>query len=433
MDAGLNGGAAAKGGKAPSLPHIRFVRYNRSMNAVCLVFDRLHAGYLGAYGNAWIETPALDRLASRSLVFDRALVDSPQLERLYRSYWQGRHALCPAAEESRPSLAALLREAGVSTALVTDERQVAQHPLAVDFDALVEIDPPWQPQGVDDIEQTHFARCFVQIIEWLEDAREPFLLWCHLGGLGTTWDAPLRFREAYREEGDPPLPASADVPERMLPPDHDPDERLVISQSYAGQVALLDTCLGAMLEFFDGQAASRETLLSIVSARGFPLGEHRRVGPCDDALYGELVNMPWMLRFPDAAGAAVRSQALAEPSDLWATLLDWWHIQGVPASPTGRSVMPIVRGDADVLRDRLCLAAGAERAIRTPAWHLCAGEEPELFAKPDDRWEVNNVATRCPDVVEGLQEALKQYEQAISAGTGLALPPLSDVLRNGYE
>ena len=67
--------------------------------------------------------------------------------------------------------------------------------------------------------------------------------------------------------------------------------------------------------------------------------------------------------------------------------------------------------------DRLCLVAGAERAIRTPAWHFRGGDEPELFAKPDDRWEVNNVATRCPDVVEGLQEALRQYEGAISAGT----------------
>jgi arylsulfatase A-like enzyme len=52
------------------------------MNAVCMIIDRLHAGYVGAYGNAWIETPALDRLASRSVVFDRALIDSPQLERL---------------------------------------------------------------------------------------------------------------------------------------------------------------------------------------------------------------------------------------------------------------------------------------------------------------------------------------------------------------
>ena len=67
------------------------------MNAVCLVIDRLHAGYVGAYGNTWIETPALDRLASQSLLLDQALVDSPDLERLYRSYWQGWHALVPAA------------------------------------------------------------------------------------------------------------------------------------------------------------------------------------------------------------------------------------------------------------------------------------------------------------------------------------------------
>ena len=67
------------------------------MNAICLVFDRLHAGYVGAYGNSWIDTPWLDRLASQSLLLDCALVDSPDLERLYRSYWQGWHALCPAA------------------------------------------------------------------------------------------------------------------------------------------------------------------------------------------------------------------------------------------------------------------------------------------------------------------------------------------------
>jgi arylsulfatase A-like enzyme len=401
------------------------------MNAICLVLDRLHAGYVGAYGNSWMETPALDRLASRALVFDRALVDSPQLERLYRSYWQGRHALCPAVEEARPSLAALLREAGVSTALMTDEPQVARHPLAVDFDELVEIDPPWQPQNAGEIEQTHFARCFVQTIEWLEAAREPFLLWCHFGGLGTTWDAPLRFRQSYWEEGDPPPPSSADVPERMLPPDHDPDERLGIAQSYAGQVTLLDTCLGAMLEFFDGQPASRETLLSLISARGFPLGEHRRVGACDDALYGELVAVPWMLRFPDAAGAALRSQALVEPSDLWATLLAWWRKSDVPASPTARSLMPLARQDADALRDRVCLGGGGGRAICTPAWYLRAGDEPELFAKPDDRWEVNNVVSRCREVVEGLQEALRQYEQALSTGAVSALPPLGEMLLSG--
>ncbi len=423
------------GGKSRWLAFDRPTRYNRGMSAICFVVDRLHAGYLGAYGNTWIETPALDQLASRSFVLDQALVDSPQLERLYRSYWQGWHAMCPAPPESRPALAALLREAGVTTALLTDEPQVARHPLAVDFDELIEIDPPWQPQNAGKIEQTHFAKCFVQIIEWIEAARGPFLLWCHLGGLGTTWDAPLKFREAYCEQGDPQPPDSADVPDRMLPADHDPDELLGIVQSYAGQVTLLDTCLGAMLEFLEGLPAGRfakKTLLALCSARGFPLGEHRRVGPCDDALFGELVHVPWMMYFPDAAGAAARHRALVEPADLWATLLDWWGVDAAPPSPTAGSVMPIVRQEAEMLRDRLCITgSGAERAIRTPAWYLRASDEPELFAKPDDRWEVNNVASRCREVVECLQDALVQYERTLSAGRVSDLPPLGDLLLNG--
>ena len=66
------------------------------MNAICLVIDRLHTGFLGAYGNTWIETPAFDRLAAESFLFDQMLVDSPQLGPLYRSFWQGCHALAPA-------------------------------------------------------------------------------------------------------------------------------------------------------------------------------------------------------------------------------------------------------------------------------------------------------------------------------------------------
>jgi hypothetical protein len=402
------------------------------MNAICLVLDRLHTGYVGAYGNSWIETPSFDRLASQSFLFDRALIDSPELPQLYRSYWQGWHALCPAAPDSRPSLPSLLGQAGVTTVLLTDEPQIARHPLATEFDELIEIDPPWQPHGAKAVERTHFGRCFAQIIDWLQSSRGPFLLWCHLGGLGTTWDAPLTFRAAYCEQGDPPPPDRADVPDRMLPAEYDPDELLGIVQSYSGQMTLLDTCLGAFLDFFYGLPISSETLLTITSARGFPLGEHGRVGPCDGALFGETVHVPWLMQFPDAAGAAVRSQALVEPADLWASLLDWWGVADLPHAPTAESLLRLVRQDVVSLRDRLGIAGShAQRAIRTPAWYLRGRLEPELYAKPDDRWEINNVASRCQDVVESLQDVLTQYELALPDGRISALPPLGDVLLTG--
>ena len=116
------------------------------MNVICLAIDRLHAGYLGPYGNTWIETPAIDRLAAESMVFDQVMIDTPTLDRLYRSYWQGWHAMCLPPPNDRPSLPELLRDAGVGTALMTDERLLAEHPLAVQFDDLVVIDPPWQPE-----------------------------------------------------------------------------------------------------------------------------------------------------------------------------------------------------------------------------------------------------------------------------------------------
>lgn len=412
------------------------------MNAICLIVDRLHAGYLGAYGNSWIKTPAVDRLACEAAVFDQALIDSPLLENYCRSAWHGLHALYPhpqaesrqavAPPQDRPTLAAMLREAGATSALLTDERLVARHPLAVDFDDLIEVDPPWQAQGAAEIEQTHLAKCFVQVLDWLGSVRDPFLLWCHLGGLGTTWDAPLEFRRHYWEPGDPEPPASADVPDRMLPEDHDPDELLGIVQSYAGQVSLLDTCIGVLLDFLQGSPLGKETLLVVTSARGFPLGEHRRVGACDEALYGELVQAPLLIRFPDLLGAASRNLALVEPADLWATLLDWWGISERPGSPTAESLLPMVREDRPAMRDRLCLRGSAiERAIRTPAWFLRAASRPELFAKPDDRWEVNDVAIRCQEVIECLLDAAAQYEQTIPTGRVADLPPLSEVLLSG--
>jgi hypothetical protein len=66
--------------------------------------------------------------------------------------------------------------------------------------------------------------------------------------------------------------------------------------------------------------------------------------------------------------------------------------------------------------------------MRTPAWYLRAGGQPQLFVKPDDRWEINDVVSRCPGIVEGLQTALTQYELALPAARISQLPPLSPAL-----
>ncbi len=404
------------------------------MNSLCLVLDGLHSGYVGAYGNSWIETPSLDRLATEAFLLDQYWLDSPRLDLLYRSHWLGRHALEPHEEESpQNALAAMISSRGVATTLASDEADVLSHRLGQGFQQRLALPTvaAMGPAGAWD--ETHLARCFAELVDWLEKAAEPLLLWCHLGSLTRTWDAPYALRAQYAADEDPPPPEGAEVPSLVLEEDYDPDRLLGITQSYAGQVTLLDTCLGALLDWLDESEVGKATQLTLMAGRGFPLGEHLHVGG-NSVGYGELLHVPVMLRFPDGAGAAARSGALIEPADVWATLLDWWEIGNRPGWGRGRSLLPLVRDEVDQVRDRLCIGApGDSAAIVTPAWYGRFGEEPELYLKPDDRWEFNDVSRRCPEIVELLESALGAGREGILSRRADDLEPLEPRLVYGVE
>lgn len=408
------------------------------MNAIFLAIDRLSAGYLGAYGNAWIQTPALDRLACESIVCEHAWSESPRLEGFYRALWMGTHPLAKDNSATPTmSLPQRLLQAGVASALLTDEWAVAENPLSDCFDDLVYVEREKMQPAADDatdagVEQTHTAACFARIIDWLEEPRGPFFLSCHLAGLGKLWDAPYEFRLQYAEEDDPPPPAGASPPQLLLAEDYDPDALLGITQSYAGEVSALDACIGALWEFLDESKLADDTLLAIFSPRGYPLGEHRRVGPCDEALFGETLHVPLMLRFPDRLAAAVRSQALVTPADLGPTLLDHLGLLQADQFTTARSLMPLVRGEADVVRDRICAAGVAEgMAIRVPSWYFRREDGQSLFAKPDDRWEFNDVADRCPEIAASLCAAADEFKSHLQSGDPAELSPLDEALIAG--
>jgi len=405
------------------------------MNAICLVMDRLHGGLVGAYGNTWIRTPALDRLAAEGFVCDQVFIESPELERLYEGYWLGRHAMGPPTPgDASESLPALLSAQSSHTMLLTDDPHVAGHRLSGSFQEIVELDLPESCAPAQKVDQTQLARCFAQAVELIETAREPFLLLCHFRSLGTVWDAPAEFRLAYREQGDPEPSATAQVPDLVLPADYDPDELLAWSMAYAGQVSLLDACMAALRECLLTTAAGQRTLLAVTSARGFPLGEHRRVGVCDEALYGELVQVPLLLRFPDGQGAADRTPSLVQPSDLWPTLLEWLGVPPATPTPPAQSLMPLVRGERDALRDRVGIRGHeAERAMVTAAWYLRHASKAELYLRPDDRWQANDVANRCPDTAHALDCVLSQYEEALQSSQASCLPPLDPSLASGPE
>ena len=413
------------------------------LSAVVLSIDRLGAGHLGPYGNTWLPTPHFNRLASQSILCETTLCDSPDLSAAFRAWWTGRHFAEPNADAG-DSLIAQARERGLTTLLITDDAEVTRFPLADQFDEHLLVEPLDSAACAEAIEETGLFHLFQAAIEALAERPQPLLAWIHTRGMAGPWDAPYEFRTALADEDDPAPPTFVTPPEQRAATGFDPDEVLGYVHAYGGQVQLVDECLGRLLDALDAHPQRDYGLLAVTSPRGYPLGEHGRVGPCDGALYNELVHVPLLVRLPRAGATdsdkptrefprqLAQIQRPTQPADLCATLIETCGWGVVPPQYAARNIAAAPATGND--RRPVALIHGPQqRALRTPAWYLResaddSGPNQELFAKPDDRWEVNEVASRCGDITPLLAAEQQSYEQALASGSSSALPPLADSL-----
>ena len=101
------------------------------MRVLVITARGLRADYLGCYGNQWIGTPALDRLAAEGVVFDRHYADRPEPGESSRAWRTGRHAYptAPGAEDApratSPDLLQLLAGQSIPAVRVADPRVAA--------------------------------------------------------------------------------------------------------------------------------------------------------------------------------------------------------------------------------------------------------------------------------------------------------------------
>jgi hypothetical protein len=121
-----------------------------------------------------------------------------------------------------------------------------------------------------------------------------------------------------------------------------------------------------------------------------------------------------------------------QPADLFATLGNWLANadQSAPQPcPTHESRTLLSARDDSEPRRKLAIARSStgETALATPAWFVRAPAPPvpdaetdarklELYVKPDDRFEANEVSDRCHEIVEEYREAVQALESALEQG-----------------
>ena len=108
-----------------------------------------------------------------------------------------------------------------------------------------------------------------------------------------------------------------------------------------------------------------------------------------------------------------------------------------PEDVHGGDLLSLVRGFVPKLRDYACLGMDVEEfAIRTHEWHLVVPVEVdpddpprgvELYRKPEDRWDQNDVAEQNPEVAEHLELTLHRFVAALRLGGPLEPPAMWSV------
>ena len=398
-------------------------------SAVVIVVDGLGAGWTGPYGNTWIETPGLNQLAAQSVLAETLIADASDVAGAYRAYWSGRHALAAASPISQ-SLVDLAAAGGLQTLLITDERAVATHPLARGFAKQTFFEPPAATSSARAIEKTALFQFFANAAAALADCDRASLVWLHSRGLTGCWDAPLEYRNQFADEDDPPPPAFVAPPTRTLSANGDPDVLLGLSQACAGQVVLLDQCIEMFLDAVSAHPILRDCPLVFTSPRGYPLGEHLHVGHSPGSLYGEFLHVPLFFRLSQQDHALARLRQIAQPHDLFATIAHVCSWSSTTTLPPG--ILAELTAAAAPPEAAYSIAAN-QRSIRTPAWFLRESlhedqKRFELFAKPDDRFEANEISGRCPRIVEMLADRLDEFSASAAQDPPTEIAPLAEPL-----
>ncbi|GIW92321.1 MAG: hypothetical protein KatS3mg110_0362 [Pirellulaceae bacterium] len=386
-----------------------------SRKALVVMLDGLSPAFLGPYGATWVETPAWNELAAEGFLFDFAWTISASLQDIYQGYWQAaRYRAGPPGSPLHAApfhLARCMSEHSVRTVLATDEPSLAESGLAQEFEERHFFDVSANRSAATDCQETAVGQCLAaawEIVEKLLGQAEPFLFWLHLRALLAEWDAPQALRAQLQDEGDPEPAEYLVPPLGEWPATPDPDTLWTLRAAYAAQVMAVDAALGIFLQTVQQYAGSDDALLLVVGApRGYALADHCFVGPEPPRLYSDVLHVPLVVRTPDPETRMGRSPLLVEPADVCSALAEWWNPAAQHLSGKGGWCWRIINQQAGETSMPVIAQGKVDRSVRTDNWLLrWESESPQLFVKPSDRYDVNDVARRCPEEAQQLAALL---------------------------
>ena len=443
---------------ACSALHLAAVEPARKLNVLLIAVDDLR-DTLGCCGNTVVQTPHLDRLAARSVRFERAYVQYTVCNPSRSSFLTGLRPDQTGITDNRTPLRDRLPEVVTLPQLLKED---GRHAAA--FGKIFHLgggrDEALRARWMDLPRSWHTAQSFEATPLGRKklagrDLSEGRLGWCHWGAMDGEDDdqpdgqiaravnaeierlgprpwiigagfmkphdpfvAPRKYFDLYPEDSLPlHLPAGDTTPAPPLAVGFgelgsvfarftERDQREFLRAYYAC-VSFMDAQVGRVVATLDRLGLWESTIVVFLGDHGYHLGE--RTWWNKNTLFERSCRAPLLIAAPGAKPGVARG--LVEFVDLYPTLAELCGLTP-PAGLAGQSLLPLLRDpDAPGKAAAFTLVTrGAARgdSVRTPRWRFTRWSDGavELYDHDSDPEENRNVATAQPEVVERLAAML---------------------------
>lgn len=324
-------------------------------NFIFFLTDDISATDIGPYGNTWIKTPNLNRMAEQGLVFDRAYLTASSCSVSRNSIITGRYPHNTGAPElhmplpeGQVTFIQQLRDAGYHT-VISGKNHMGE-PSQLGFQ--VASRGPSSSGSAD----------------WVEllanrPKDQPFFAWFASHDAHHGWDKEPGLRTYDPDDVQvPPYMADGPLTRRDM-------------ASHASEVSRTDDFVGKLMAELERQGIAGNTYLVYAADNGRPFPR------CKTRMYDSGVQTPLLIWNPGKIRPA-RTTALASAIDLAPTFLE---LAGVKPAPSiqGVSLVPVLKDVKASVRDYAFsernwhVYSAHERAIRHGDWLYIRNNFPE--------------------------------------------------------
>lgn len=374
------------------------------LNLLVITLDTMRADRIGAYGYDRAETPNLDDLARKGVMFENCYAPVPLTLPAHCSLFTGRYSLTHGVrnngtfylDEEEITLAEMMRDHGFETYAV-----VAAFVLLSKFGLDQGFSLYEDSLNADELLHNFYSEIPAEAVyskfsRWLQNRpNQRFLAWVHFYDPHAPYTPPENFRKVNHTS---------------------------LSDLYDGEVAYTDVYVGKMIDDLLSENLLNKTLVVIVGDHGEAFGEHEEYGH-SVFCYEENLKVPLIFYNPVLFPVALRVQNRVNLVDMLPTVLDLYGID-TPAGVQGRSLVRLLEGKREKQERTLYVESlyGQEEMGWAPLTGIIDGPykyislpEPELYNLRLDPQEKSNLFSAQKEVAREKDETLRKMVLDLSA------------------